>query len=123
MHEMGVAQDLARRCVAEAHGRHVLEVWANCPVGLDGPELAECFAFVADQLGQDGERCLEEATLKLHPVPLRLKCSCGFEGDLDRDHVAGHVTICPCCAEVDEAGAEVQLAALICEETRPLDLS
>lgn len=123
MHELGLAQELVGRCRVEAHGRHVLEVWANCPVGLDVPELSECFALLAGQLAEAGEGWLEEAELRVQVAPVRLECSCGFQGELDHDHLAGHVAICPRCAHVSEAGGDVELAAIVYGDIEPLDLT
>ncbi len=121
MHELGLAQELVDRCRAEARGRQVLEVWANCPVGLDMPELSECFSLLALQLEASGEDWLGHAELKLQARPVSLACRCGFEGVLDRDHVAGHMTICPQCAEVSETGGDVELTAILYRDIQPLD--
>ncbi len=112
MHELSLVEELVDKCRALAQGRAVLQVWASCPEGTDVDEISECFTFLAAQLADQGDNCLKSTQLSMQAVPLFINCPCGFTGELASDQIAGHITVCPQCGRVDEAGGGVELVAM-----------
>jgi Zn finger protein HypA/HybF involved in hydrogenase expression len=110
MHEVSLVEELVSTCRRLAEGRSVVEVLARCPTSVDQEELSAAFVLVTRQLADEtGDGCLSAAELELETVPVRLSCSCGFEGDLDGGHLAGHMGICPRCGQVAEVEGRLEL--------------
>lgn len=116
MHELALAQDFVDSCGSRAGGRKVLEVWARCPESIDAAELGECFGFISHEMAARGQTWLEGAELHCDVVPVALACSCGFDGDLDSEQLAGRMAVCPQCGRVSEVAAGLELVA-ICYDT------
>jgi Zn finger protein HypA/HybF involved in hydrogenase expression len=113
MHELSLVEELITKCRERAEGRTVGEVLVRCSAGIDADEVSEGFAFLAPQDPEPGgSACLTRAQLKVETVPAYLNCRCGFEGELDKDHLAGHVGICPRCGHVGEVLATMELVAM-----------
>jgi Zn finger protein HypA/HybF involved in hydrogenase expression len=112
MHELSLVEELVTACRERAQGRAICQAWVRCPANVDAAELSEGFSFAAKQLAAEGDACLHAAELKLVLVPVNLKCTCGYEGHLDGDNFAGHMSICPRCAHISEADAGLELVSI-----------
>jgi hydrogenase nickel incorporation protein HypA/HybF len=114
MHELSLIEELLAECRLRADGRAVAVVWVRCSSAVDQVELAQGFALLAGQVGAgpDGDPCLSNAELKVESVPVRFGCSCGFAGELGKDHLTGHIGVCPACGRVGEVDAGVELVTL-----------
>ncbi len=100
-------------CTGRARGRAVRAVRVRCPASVDPEELYEGFAFAASRLAASAsDACLVNAELKVEPVPVHLACPCGYEGELTDDHLAGHMSICPGCAQVAEVATGLELVGI-----------
>ena len=108
MHELSLAQELARRSAEMAEGRRVSVVQARCSAGVDREELASVFPVAVA-----GTAELEGAALQLEGVAARLECSCGFAGDLAADQVFGHIGLCPGCGCPGELSGGLELVGLL----------
>lgn len=124
-------EELIAQVRRAAGNRRVLEVFARCPAAVAGAEIAECFSYVVEELASferaseaPGERAssngpwlggaceLTGAELTLEIVPVRLRCICGFEGELGEDDMAGHIGICPGCGRPQELDASLELVGI-----------
>lgn len=113
MHELSLVEELITKCRERAEGRTVVEVWVRCSAGIDADEVSEGFAFLAPQEPErDGSACLTRAQLKVETVPAYLNCHCGFGGELGKDHLVGHVGICPRCDDVSEVRTTMEVVAM-----------
>jgi len=112
MHELSLVEDLVSKCSALAAGRMVVEVRARCASGIDPAELSDAFTLMRQSAGPYGDPCLNRAELKLEPLPVELRCGCGFAGQLSEDHMAGHMSVCPRCGQVGEVETGLELVGI-----------
>jgi len=119
MHELSTVEELVAQVRHVAGDRRVLEVFARCPATIDAEEVRECFSYVVGALSSsEGSAGLSGAVLTLDVVPVRLRCTCGFEGELVDDDVAGHIGVCPSCARTQELDAGLVLVGVSCASDR-----
>jgi hydrogenase nickel incorporation protein HypA/HybF len=107
VHELSLAKELVRRSAELAEGRRVDVVLVRCSAAVDSEELLGVFPMAAA-----GTAELEGAVLELEAVPARIQCPCGFSGELDADHVVGHIVICPDCGRAAELSRGLELMGL-----------
>jgi Zn finger protein HypA/HybF involved in hydrogenase expression len=120
MHELSLVEELVAVCRHRAQGRSVRQVCVRCPASVDAADLSEGFALTTSEAALAGDKWLAGAELKVEPVPVMLRCPCGFEGELSREHVAGHVSICPHCGQVGEAAGRLELVSInFCGDVEP----
>ena len=113
MHELSLVEELVATCTGRAGGRAVRQVRVRCPTSVDADELAAGFAFAVKRLAASAsDPCLVTAELKVEPVPVRLSCNCGYEGQLGEDHLAGHMSVCPRCGHVGDVAAGLELVSM-----------
>jgi Zn finger protein HypA/HybF involved in hydrogenase expression len=113
MHELSLAEELVARCRALSEGRQALEVWVRCPASVDAAELVEGFGYLVHERSHEpGADAIAGAELKVETVPVRIRCPCGFSGELGPDDCAGHMSICPSCGRTGELEQGVDLLAI-----------
>jgi Zn finger protein HypA/HybF involved in hydrogenase expression len=125
MHELSLVDELLAVCRERAGGRAVRQIWVRCPATVDAAELADAFALAASgSVAKTSDPWLAGAELKLEPVPVWLECPCGYKGQLEPDHLAGHLAICPSCGHVSDADASLELVSMtFSERVEPFGLA
>jgi Zn finger protein HypA/HybF involved in hydrogenase expression len=121
MHELSLVEELVKTCTDLAQGRTVAAVSARCSSAVDPVELREAFTLLVGQVAvrTGGGGALSKADLKLETVPVRFRCTCGFDGELGPEHLVGHIGICPSCGRVGEVEAGIELVAMSFAEIKP----
>lgn len=110
MHEVALVADLVDAAIARVEGptarRVVVRYASTIPVDV----FEQAWAMLTAGSPLDG------AELDAAAFPVRLACSCGFEGALEHDDVIGPgQAVCPSCSELRtfEATPELELVEVI----------
>jgi hydrogenase nickel incorporation protein HypA/HybF len=112
LHEASLAQDLLGIIERAIEGHAVKRVTrAHLVLGRMSAVEPDSLTFAFDVLGK-GTPC-EGAVLEIEPVPVAIRCSCGYEGEPDGEFLG-----CPRCKgpAVLVRGREMYLSSIDVEE-------
>lgn len=107
MHEVGLAEELIAACIARAAGADVQRIAVRHASTVSEDALRQAFAMLSVGGPLDG------ASLDTEPLPIELKCGCGFAGILGPEHeLGGPAVVCPACGAVQPAPRTPELELL-----------
>ncbi len=110
MHETSLVAELVEECARRAHGHRVAAVLVRRANSLDAESLQALFSMLTT------EGPLAGAALEAESFAVHLHCpGCGFDGEIDDDHIYGHARVCPACGLMsdDDGSAELELLDVV----------
>ncbi|MGD1012482.1 MAG: hydrogenase maturation nickel metallochaperone HypA [Acidimicrobiales bacterium] len=94
MHELSLVSELVEECCRRADGKPVSVVRVRMALPDHDGEMQQAFVMLT------GGTPLNGAVLEIESAPLTVECACGYTGPVGEAGIAGHMFVCPECAQV-----------------------